>query len=58
MNSSMILIVEDDVEIAAILTAYLQNVGFMVSHAENGALALAFCATSSPDLIILMSVCR
>jgi len=53
MNSSMILLVEDDVEIAAILTAYLQNAGFTVSHAENGALALAFCATSSPDLIIL-----
>lgn len=53
MNSSMILIVEDDVEIAAILTAYLQNAGYTVSHAENGALALAFCATSSPDLIVL-----
>lgn len=35
MNSSVILIVEDDVEIAAILTAYLQNAGFTVSHAEN-----------------------
>lgn len=53
MNSSVILIVEDDVEIATILTAYLQNAGYTVSHAENGALALAFCATSSPELIIL-----
>lgn len=53
MNNSVILIVEDDVEIAAILTAYLQNAGFAVSHAENGAVALAYCATSPPQLIIL-----
>jgi len=53
MNSSVILIVEDDVEIASIITAYLQKAGYTVSHAENGALALAICATSSPDLIIL-----
>lgn len=53
MNSSVILIVEDDIEIAEILTAYLQKAGYTVSHAENGALALELYATSSPDLIIL-----
>ncbi|MFV9670467.1 response regulator [Pantoea sp. KXB25] len=53
MDNSDILIVEDDVEIAAILTAYLQNGGYTVSHAENGALGLAYCATASPQLIIL-----
>ncbi|MGD9427314.1 response regulator [Pantoea sp. NSTU24] len=53
MNNSDILIVEDDPEIAAILTAYLQNSGYTISHAENGALALTYCATASPQLIIL-----
>lgn len=53
MNNSLILIVEDDVEIAEILTAYLQIAGYSVSHAENGALALAYCASSLPHLIIL-----
>ncbi|MFV9688266.1 response regulator [Pantoea sp. KXB45] len=53
MDNSDILIVEDDVEIAAIMTAYLQNGGYTVSHAENGALGLVYCATASPQLIIL-----
>jgi len=53
MNNNDILIVEDDPEIAAILTAYLQNSGYTVSHAENGALALACCTTAVPQLIIL-----
>lgn len=53
MDNTLILIVEDDVEIATILTAYLQNAGYAVSHAENGALALEFCATSAPHLMIL-----
>lgn len=53
MNNSDILIVEDDPEIAAILTGYLQNSGYSVSHAENGALALSRYATAAPQLIIL-----
>ncbi|WP_237761020.1 response regulator [Pantoea sp. A4] len=53
MHNTLILIVEDDHEIAAILTAYLQNAGYRTHHAENGALALEYCASSPPHLIIL-----
>lgn len=53
MNIQRILIVEDDQEIAAILTAYLQKSSFRVEHAENGAIALERYRLMRPQLVIL-----
>ncbi|MBK0092564.1 response regulator [Erwinia sp. S59] len=53
MSKQLILIVEDDAEIAVILTAYLEKEGFRTRHAENGVVALALHAVERPQLVIL-----
>ncbi|ORM74660.1 DNA-binding response regulator [Pantoea wallisii] len=54
MNSHfLILVVEDDAEIAAIVTAYLQRDGFRTRHAADGLQALELYAQEAPALVIL-----
>ncbi len=65
--SSKILIIEDDIKLADLISEYLSERGFQLHHAENGALGLEMCSSLNPDLIILdlmmpvmdgLSVCR
>lgn len=49
----LILIVEDDAEIAEIVCAYLQRDGFKTLHAHNGQQALEIYASDMPALVIL-----
>ena len=48
MSKQLVLIVEDDPEIAAILTAYLEKEGFRTRHAEKGLVAWALHAEERP----------
>lgn len=49
----LILVVEDDMEIADIVLAYLKREGFQTLHAASGADALELHAQYAPDLVIL-----
>lgn len=53
MCNALILIAEDDADIAAILMAYLEKAGFRTLHAENGTLALAQYTRAHPQLVLL-----
>ncbi|MEB7885470.1 response regulator [Serratia fonticola] len=54
MNSDfLILVVEDDPEIADIVCAYLQSDGFRTLHASDGIQALEIYADRAPALVIL-----
>jgi len=48
-----ILIVDDEPRIAEIARDYLENAGFRVTTAGNGATALATIRSSKPDLVVL-----
>lgn len=48
-----ILVVEDEVGIGRLLTAYLESVGFEVHHETHGEPALLYAAEHRPDLVIL-----
>ncbi len=48
-----VLIAEDDVAMAEIVTRKLQNSGFEVKHASDGAKALELCLTEKPDIMLL-----
>ena len=52
-NNDLILVVEDDPEIADIVCAYLQRDGFRTLHVSNGEQALEVYARHSPSLVIL-----
>jgi CheY-like chemotaxis protein len=54
-ESSMatVLFVEDQMELRAIHSAYLQNHGYKVVTAEDGDLGLYLARTTRPDIIIL-----
>lgn len=67
MNSSLILIVEDEVKLASLLEEYLQQSGFRTHHLERGDLVIPWVRKEPPDLILLdlmlpgrdgMDVCR
>ena len=47
-NNSLILVAEDEADIADILKACLQREGFSLLHAENGVIALTFSGCSPP----------
>lgn len=51
--SKLILIAEDEEEIAAILAGYLQNDGFRTVWAADGEQAAAMHAALKPDLVLL-----
>lgn len=49
----LVLIAEDEVEIAQILTAYLERSGLRTTHACNGHEALSMHMALKPDLVLL-----
>lgn len=53
MDNDLILVAEDDAEIAQILLAYLDREGFRSVHAADGELALAHHQLLRPDLVLL-----
>ncbi|PSH24210.1 DNA-binding response regulator [Yersinia pseudotuberculosis] len=53
MSQERILIVEDDIDSAEVLEAYLQRDGFLTRHALDGKLALDMHARWRPDLVLL-----
>jgi two-component system response regulator BaeR len=53
MDAPMILIVEDDLKIAALIIDYLADGGFRTEHFNDGARAVAFLRTNPVDLILL-----
>lgn len=52
-TDALILIAEDEVEIAEILAAYLQRSGLRTIHAKDGQDALARHQSQKPDLVLL-----
>ncbi len=48
-----ILVVDDDVTVAEVLTRYLEREGFAVDTVGDGEAALITAAASSPDLVVL-----
>lgn len=53
MTSALVLIAEDEAEIAEILIAYLQRSGLRTQHASDGLQALAMHQALRPDLVLL-----
>ena len=53
MQTPMILIVEDDMKIAAVLRDYLTDSGFRTAHADDGAKAVEFMRANTADLMLL-----
>lgn len=51
--SQLVLIAEDEIEIADILGAYLRQEGFRTAHAAGGETAAEMHATLKPDLVLL-----
>lgn len=52
-NNALILIVEDEPEIALILTRYLEAAGYRTLSARDGEQALVLCRSVRPDLLLL-----
>ncbi|OON42161.1 DNA-binding response regulator [Izhakiella australiensis] len=52
-NKNLILIVEDETEIADIISSYFIKSGFNTLHASNGILALDYHEKNIPSLVIL-----
>lgn len=52
-HAALVLVAEDEPEIADILLSYLQRSGLRTQHAADGQQALAMHQTSKPDLILL-----
>src|ERR1700677_1084401 len=53
MDAPLILIVEDDHKIAALLTDYLADAGYRTEHIDDGARAVAYLRAHPVDLILL-----
>ncbi|MBM7870783.1 DNA-binding response OmpR family regulator [Clostridium pascui] len=53
MEKEVVLIVDDDIEIANLIAIYLQNEGYEVIKAENGLRALEVLKSTNVDLILL-----
>lgn len=52
-DGAMILVVEDDPEVAALVRQLLEGMGYRVVTAANGHLALEACRTDQPSLMII-----
>jgi two-component system response regulator AdeR len=52
-NTALVMVVEDEVQIAEILIAYLERAGFRTARAGDGDLALQLKQSLRPDLILL-----
>ena len=53
MAEGRILIVEDEKNIASLVTLYLENEGFRVKHVTDGSMALDAVRRFEPDLVLL-----
>lgn len=53
MNTQQILVVDDDKSIIKIVQAYLEQAGYAVLTAGNGALAMDLLLSEKPDLVLL-----
>jgi DNA-binding response OmpR family regulator len=53
MSKTKILLVEDDLKLAALVKQYLENAGFEVASESDGNKAIETLKTFSPDLLIL-----
>jgi len=51
--SALVLVVEDEPQIAAVLEAYLKQEGYRVEQAADGKAALTLFRAAKPDLILL-----
>ncbi len=51
--TARIVVVEDDVSVAELVTLYLRNAGFLVEHAPTGARARELFAEMKPALVVL-----
>lgn len=58
MDNALILVAEDEPEIARILTSYLERDGFRTVTAGDGEAALMHHLMLKPDLVCLMSKCQ
>lgn len=52
-DAPSILVVEDDLDLARVMTAALQNHGLRIVHAANGSDAVELCRQQVPSLIVL-----
>lgn len=52
-NTALVMVVEDEVQIAEILIAYLERAGFRTARAGDGEVALQLKQSLRPDLILL-----
>ena len=54
MNEPLrVLVVEDEVELAAVIVRYFELEGFLVEHAKDGPSAVSMAKSGRPDLILL-----
>ena len=53
MTQKRLLIIEDDVDVSEMLTAYFESQGYEVFHAEEGADGIALSRSKFPNLILL-----
>src|SRR5829696_7044777 len=53
LHMSRVLVVEDDRDIADLITRYLQKAGHTTEHIPSGSAALARVREAAPDLIVL-----
>jgi len=52
-GTARIVVVEDDMSVAALVTLYLRNAGYIVEHAPTGARARALFDDVKPALVVL-----
>jgi len=53
MANEHVLVVEDDLDLAGIMSDYLNREGFQVRRAHDGETALALARSTAPELIVL-----
>ncbi len=53
MTQKRLLIIEDDVDVSEMLTAYFESQGYEVFHAEEGVEGIALSRSKFPNLILL-----
>lgn len=53
MAKKRLLIIEDDVDVSEMLTAFFESQGYEIFHAEEGAEGIALSRSKFPDLILL-----
>lgn len=52
-DMALVLVVEDELDIARVLEGYLQNAGYRTERAKDGKAALTLFRATSPDLVLL-----